>query len=136
MKIAIKIGLIALLSFLAEQVFPWWSVVVCAAVVSALIPTKGSHAFLSGFAAVGLLWLICALIFSYQTDFLLTERVARLFGVNSSAIIIVITSLIGAIAGGMGALCGNQLRQTVQYKAPYRSRHEQAYQNRQDHIDL
>lgn len=123
MKVAFKIVLIAFFSFWAEQVFPWWSAVVCAALIAALIPTSGRKAFISGFAGVGLLWLLCALIFSFQTDFLLTERVALLFGVNSSALIILLTVMIGAIAGGMGALVGNQLRQSLIYKDPYRSRH-------------
>ncbi|WP_224998431.1 hypothetical protein [Cesiribacter sp. SM1] len=123
MKLAIKIALIAFFSFWAEQIFPWWSALVCAAVISALIPTTSLRAFMSGFTAVGLLWLVCALIFSAQTDFVLSSRVASLFGVNSSAFIIFLTTLIGGIAGGMGALCGNQLRKTVQYKAAYRSRH-------------
>lgn len=124
MKLAFKIILIAFLGFWAEQVFPWWTVAVCAALISALIPTKSSRAFLCGFASIALLWLLCGLVFSIQSDFLLTERVARLFSVNSSIIILLVTSLIGGIVGGMGALCGNQLRQTLQYKAPYRSRHQ------------
>ncbi len=123
MKVAIKIVLIAFFSFWAERIFPWWSAVLCAALVSALIPTSGKSAFLSGFAGVGLLWLLCAIIFSYQTDFILTERVARLFSVDSPLLIILVTALVGAIAGGMGALSGNQLRYTLQYKTPYLSRH-------------
>lgn len=123
MKIALKIILIAFLSFWAEQVFPWWSALVCAAFISALIPTTSLRAFGSGFTAIGLLWLVCALIYSMQNDFMLSNRVANLFGVNSSVFIIVLTALVGGIAGGMGALCGNQLRKTVKYKAPYRSRH-------------
>lgn len=123
MKIVIKTVLIALFAFLAEQVFPWWSSVVCAALVSALIPTRGWQAFFSGFMAIGFLWTICAVIYSIQTDFLLTERVSRMFGVNSSFAIILITALVGAIAGGLGALTGNMLREHLPYKAPYRSRH-------------
>ena len=125
MKLAFKIILIAFLSFWAEQVFPWWSAVVCAAIVSALIPTQGKRAFWAGFAGVGLLWLFAALLFSFQTDFVLTSRVANLFGVASSVFIILITAIIGAIAGGMGALSGNLLRQNLRYKSPYRSRHSQ-----------
>lgn len=123
MKLGFKIILIAFLSFWAEQVFPWWSALVCAALVSALIPTKSKRAFLAGFAGVGLMWLFTALLFSIQTDFVLTKRVAVLFGVHSSAIIILITTIIGAVSGGMGALCGNLLRQYLRYKTPYRSRH-------------
>lgn len=122
MKIAIKIILIAFFSFLAEQVFVWWSLVICAALVSALIPTTGKQAFFAGFVAIGLLWLLCGFLFSIQTDFVLTERVANIFGVNSPALIL-FSTLIGAITGGMGALCGNQLRQVVHYKKAYRSRH-------------
>lgn len=125
MKIVFKIILIAFLAFWSEQVFPWWSAVVCAAMVSALIPTRGFRAFLSGSVAIGMLWLGCSLLYSFQTDFILTERVASLFGVNSSFVMILITTLVGALAGGMGALSGNMLRQNLRYKSPYRSRHEQ-----------
>ena len=126
MKRAFKIILIAFLSFWAEQLFPWWSVAVCAGLVSALIPTTGKKAFWSGFAGVGLLWLFFALLFSIQTDFLLSERVADLFGVGSSAVIILLSALIGALVGGLGALCGNQLRQTLRPSLPpprHQSRH-------------
>lgn len=123
MKLAFKIILIAFLSFWAQQLFPWWSALICAAVVSAMIPTQSKRAFWAGFAAVGLLWLISALVFSLQTDFVLTKRVAVLFSVHSSFVIIALTALIGALAGGMGALCGNLLRQKLRYKNPYRSRH-------------
>lgn len=123
MKVVFKIVLIAFLSFWAQQVFPWWSAVLCAAIVSAIVPTQGKRAFMAGFAAVGLLWLVCALIFSIQADFVLTRRVAIMFGVYSPAVIIALSTLIGALTGGLGALCGNLLRQNLRYKNPYRSRH-------------
>ncbi|EMR01184.1 hypothetical protein [Cesiribacter andamanensis] len=128
MKIAVKLFLIVFLAFWAEQVFPWWSVAVCAALVSALIPTTGKKAFWSGFAGIGLLWLFFALFYSIQTDFVLTQRVANLFGVGSSVVIILLTALIGAVVGGLGALTGNQLRQSLR-TAPPRPRH---YSSAQD----
>jgi hypothetical protein len=118
MKLAFKIILIAFLSFWAEQLFPWWSVAVCAGLVSALIPTTGRKAFLGGFAGVGLLWLSLALLFSIRTDFLLTSRVADMFFVGSPAVIILLSTLIGALVGGLGALTGNQLRQSLRPTLP------------------
>lgn len=118
MKIAFKIILIAFLGFWAEQVFPWWSVAVCAGLVSALIPTTGKKAFLGGFAGIGLLWLSLALLFSIRTDFLLTSRVADLFFVGSPVVIIILSTLIGALVGGLGALTGNQLRQSLRPTPP------------------
>jgi hypothetical protein len=110
MKFILLVSLIALSTWLAELIFPWWSAALCAALLTSLIPTRGFKAFLSGFLGVGLLWLFGALLFSIQTDYILTQKVAELMQLGSSGVLIVITALIGALTGGLGALTGHQLR--------------------------
>ncbi len=110
MKFLSLVLLIALCSYLAELVFPWWSAALCAAILASLIATRGFKAFLSGFLGVGLLWLFGALFISIQTDYILTERVAELMQLGSSGLLIVVTAFIGALTGGLGALTGHQLR--------------------------
>jgi hypothetical protein len=113
MKLIFKTILIGVLAFIIQQMFSWWTAALAAAIIAALIPTSGFKAFVSGFFGVGLLWLGLALISSIHTDFLLTERVARLFTLESGYLIIVASFLIGAILGGLGAWSGNQLRQVL-----------------------
>lgn len=127
MKFILLVIAIALSSYLAELLFPWWSAALCAFIITALFPTRGFKAFLSGFFGVGLLWLFGALLFSMQTDFILTDKVASLMQLGSSGILILITALVGALAGGLGALSGNQLRRLLKGGRRQKSRYRSSY---------
>lgn len=117
MKFVTKVILIAGLSYIAEQFFPWWSVVICAFLVNVLLPTKGFNAFISGFLGVGLLWLVFAWMIDSNTGSILTEKIALLFELNQSGLVVAATGLVGGITGGFAALTGNVLR-TINRKEP------------------
>ncbi|MEO0334477.1 MAG: hypothetical protein AAF223_22855 [Bacteroidota bacterium] len=110
MKFVMNVILIAGLSYIAEQFFPWWSVVPCAFLVSFIIPTKGFNAFISGFLGVGLLWLIFAWMIDSSTDSILTEKIAQLLQVNQAGLVVAITGAIGGVTGGFASLSGSLLR--------------------------
>ncbi|WKN43637.1 hypothetical protein [Tunicatimonas pelagia] len=110
MKFVVKIVLIAGLSYIAEQFLPWWSVVLCAFLVNLLIPTKGFNAFISGFLGVGILWLVFAWMIDSSTDSILTDKIAQLFELNQSGLVVAATAAIGGLSGGFGALTGSLLR--------------------------
>jgi len=116
MKVAIKIILIATLAYLVEVYLPWWSVVVVAFIVNALIFTKGSPSFLSGFLGVGLLWIILAWNIDAANASLLSSRVSQLFPIQGTLAILVLTFLVGGLAGGFGALAGSHLRNLIKKK--------------------
>ena len=118
MLFIIRLLIIAVLSYLAELFFPWWSVVICAFFVGAIMRTRGINAFLSGFLGVGLLWLIAAWIIDAQSSAVLSEKVAAIFQLNQSVLIIVITAFTGAIVGGLGALSGNYFRDIFEPEKP------------------
>lgn len=113
MRFFIQLILIALSSYLAESLFPWWTAAVCAFAVTALLPNSAFKSFLSGFLGVGLLWLFGALFYSIRTDYILTEKVAALMQLGGPGIIISLTAFTGALAGGMAALSGSQLRKLL-----------------------
>lgn len=110
MKFIAKIVLIAGLSYISEQFFPWWSIVICAFLVNVLLPTKGLNDFLSGFLGVGLLWLLFAWSIDSYNESLLTTKIAQLQSLNQPGLVIALTGAIGGITGGFGALTGSLLR--------------------------
>ncbi len=116
MKVVIKIILIATLAYLVEVYLPWWSVVVVAFLVNALIYTKGSPSFLSGFLGVGLLWLILAWNIDAANASLLSSRVSQLFPIHGTLAILVFTFLVGGLAGGFGALAGSHFSNLIKKK--------------------
>lgn len=118
MKFILKVILIAALSYLSELFFPWWSVVVCAFLVGVLLPTKGFNDFLAGFLGVGLLWLIFAWMIDADSNSILAQRIAPVLQMNNALVVIAITGLLGALAGGFGTLSGSQLRRMFMEDPP------------------
>ncbi len=113
-KVLIKIVFIALLAYLFQITpAPWWSVVVASLLMNFIISTKGLSSFVSGFLGIGILWLLLATIIDIHTDSILTERVAGIFSLPNSWLLVLITSVIGGLTGGFGALTGYHLRNLI-----------------------
>ena len=93
-------------SALAEWVLPWWSVAVVAFVISILAALRPGKAFLSGFAGVGLWWLVAALFRDIPNQHILSARMAQLFHFPGYGLFILVTAIIGGLTGGMAAAAG------------------------------
>jgi hypothetical protein len=112
-KVLVKIILTALMAYLLQTMFPWWTIVIASFSISFIVSTKGPASFLGGFLGIGILWFILASITDIRTDSILTERVAEIFSLPNSSLLILLTSIIGGLVGGFGALTGNQLRSWI-----------------------
>jgi hypothetical protein len=112
-KFLVNTILIALLSFVGGLFFPNWIIAPIAFVVSLLIPLRPPLAFLSGFAALFLLWGGLALAANLANKGILATRIAWLLPLNGSPYaLILVTALIGALVGGGGALTASFLKNT------------------------
>ena len=104
-KFFVTTVLIGLLSFISGLFLPWWTIAVVAFVVSALIPQRPMKAFFAGFLALFLLWGGMALTIDLANGSILSTRVAGILPLHdSSAALILVTALVGALVGGGGAL--------------------------------
>jgi hypothetical protein len=120
MRFVLKMILIAALAYLLELYLPWWSVVAAAFFVAFWIPSKGITAFLAGLLGVGLLWMIYAWLIDTESASLLSERMAGIFSLNNSALMIIITGLAGGLVGGFAAMSGSQFRRIFIKETPKR----------------
>jgi hypothetical protein len=110
-KFFVSILLIALLSFICGLFLPWWTIAVAAFLVSALIPQQPLASFFTGFLALLLLWGGLALSIDVANDSILSTRVAGILHLqDSSAALLVVTGVIGALVGGGGSLTAAYLR--------------------------
>ena len=111
MKFIASVLLTALLSFVACLYLPWWSIAVAAFIVSALIHQQPGKAWLSGFLALFLLWIILAYWRDSMNDGILSHRIAEIFPLGgSSTLLILVTGIVGALVGGFAAVSGSYLR--------------------------
>jgi hypothetical protein len=105
--------LIALLSFVLQLFMPWWIIAIVAFGAALWKATNGSTAFWSGFLAIMAVWLLMATFTHIRTEGILTSRIAALFSLPASFLLIIVTALIGGLVGGIAALSGYYVRQAI-----------------------
>jgi len=120
MKFGISVLLTIVVSFAAGLYLPFWSVALVSFGVAAFIYQKPGMAWLAGFVSILLFWGLLAWAIDAQNDSILSKRMANLFPLGgSSALLILITALVGAIIGGLAALSGSFLRKYIDSREKY-----------------
>jgi hypothetical protein len=111
MRFLLSTVLIALLAFVAGIFFPWWCLALVAFGVAVLVPQRGWSSFGAGFIGIFLLWFVVAFWIDSKNNSLLSQKVAQLFSLGSSPLLLIlITAILGALVGGFAALTGSTLR--------------------------
>jgi hypothetical protein len=84
----------------------WWWVMIVPFAYGAALARSGWRAIRTGFFAAGLLWLGGALYFYLGASRIITERMARMFGLGASWLMILAAALIGALAAAIAGYAG------------------------------
>ncbi len=105
--------LILVLSLVAQFFLPWWIIAVIAFGLALWKAHSAGNAFVSGFLGIGLGWLGASLFIHLRTGAILTAKIAQLFSLPSSVLLVVITALVGGLVGGFAALSGYLCRKAV-----------------------
>jgi hypothetical protein len=109
--LTIKILSISILSLLLTFFLPWYTIAIVSFLIGILFSNKPGSNFLAGFFGVGIFWLIYTLVLDIRNDHILSARVAMLFSESlkttiNGPLLIVITTFIGALVGGLSSLAG------------------------------
>lgn len=112
MKNLVIIFITALLAWLSSYYVGWWMIVVVPFLIIILLKNKPARGFLTGFIAIGTLWLYLILEQDLRNKHILSGQFAMLIGLPHIAFLIV-NVIIGAVAGGLGGWCGALLRRAV-----------------------
>jgi hypothetical protein len=111
-KFLISTIVTALLAFACGLYLPWWSVAIATFVVAYFIYQSPLKSFATGFFAVLVLWLILILLINSANENILVARISLVMGF-SETLLIVLSSFIGGLVGGLGALTGALLRKAT-----------------------
>ncbi|MFN0199991.1 MAG: hypothetical protein ACKVTZ_00640 [Bacteroidia bacterium] len=123
MKFTLKIILIMLAALLFEEFVGgiWWGFAFAVALVAILMSPRPrrkfsakqdksfDNDFLAGFIGVALLWALAAFWKDYNNNSILGGRMAELFSIPSTSLLIVVVSLVGGLVGGLASLTGGYL---------------------------
>ncbi len=111
MKFFSTILIIALVSAIGELIFPWWIIGLVTLSAGLLAGLKPGKAFLSGFLAISLFWLVAALFRDIPNDHILSQRMAILFFKKPSfPLFLIVIAIIGGLVGGLCSLTGAYIR--------------------------
>jgi hypothetical protein len=107
--------LMCLLAMLALQLLTpfWWWVMIVPFVFGAAAAQSGWKAFRTGLFAAGLLWLGTSLFLYLTGSGLIATRMAGMFGLGKSWLMIFVTALIAAVAAGVSGYAGYAVRALV-----------------------
>ncbi len=98
----------------AELYFAWWSVAVVAFLVMLLFNYPPGRAFLGGFAAIFLFWLLTAFRKDAANEHILAPKMAALFHLPNYALFILVIALVGGLVGGVAGWSGSLVRRMLQ----------------------
>jgi cell division protein FtsX len=122
MKMILSVILIASAAFILGEYLPWWSVAVAAFAVSLIISQSPGAAFISGFLGIALLWIAYSSWINHLNESLLSERIASVLPLQGSSILLILlTGLIGGLAGGLSALSASYLVRPKQGRVDYQN---------------
>lgn len=109
MKFLIALLLTAALAFAGGLYFDWWIIAPAAFIAAVLVRQRPGIAFLTGLLAVFLLWAGLSYWIDVQNQHILATRIAKLMGVGSPFMLVIVTGLVGGLVGGFAALSGSFL---------------------------
>jgi len=104
--------LMCLLAMLGLQLLTpyWWWVMIVPFAYGAAAARSGWKALGTGFFTAGLLWLGSSLFLYLTGSGLIAARMARMFGLGRSWLMIVATALVAAVAAGISGYAGYAVR--------------------------
>jgi hypothetical protein len=109
--------IILILSFASGFFLPWWVVAIAAFLAALFAGKTARQAFISGFGAVFIVWVVLALFKSIPNDHILAKRIAALFHLPSWWLILVVTGIVGGLVAGFAALSGLLVKKAFEKEA-------------------
>jgi hypothetical protein len=88
----------------------WGWVTIVPFAYGAAAARSGGKALRTGFFAAGLLWLGASLYLCVTGSGLIAERMAAMFGLGKSWLMVIVTGLIAAVAAGVAGYAGYAVR--------------------------
>jgi hypothetical protein len=111
MKLLIRLIVIGVLTYFISPFSSWWIAMAIAFAVCYISPSSGLNAFVAGFLGVGLVWVGLSWSLDVANQSAFSNTIVELFPLSESFFLILLTGLVGGIAGGFAALSGTTFRQ-------------------------
>ena len=88
----------------------WWWIMVVPFIYSFVRARSGWKGFQIGMLSAGLLWFLSSLYMYLTGSKIISTRIAQMFNIGIPWIMVILTTLIAALAAGFAGLAGYSLR--------------------------
>jgi len=113
MKFFVQTSVIAVLCIALQIFLPWWTAGIAGLLGGLMFYNKSFVSFTQGFIAVFVVWFCYAFWLDAQNVSVLSSKIAVLFAVQKPFILMLVSSLIGGITGGLGSWAGSEGRKLM-----------------------
>lgn len=112
------VGLLTLIlcTWLTAKFFTWYAPVFPAILIGYIMNWRAGKAFLSGFLAAFLLYVVIAFLIDRSNEHILSERIGQLFSGIGGTELILLTGIMGGILVGASAAVGASLKHFIHSK--------------------
>lgn len=88
---------------------PWWSAMLAAFITAVVFSLKHAAVFFTPFLAVFVFWAGYSFLLANGNDFILAKKIAVLLPLGGSpSLLILVTGIVGGLAGGVAGIFGKQ----------------------------
>ena len=107
----VKLFTITILSFALTFFLPWYTPFIICFLTGLVLSNNSGNNFLAGLTGVGLFWLFYTLFLDFKNEHVLSSKIAQLFSDSlntqiTSGVLIMVTTFLGSILGGLSAMAG------------------------------
>ncbi|KEO74512.1 hypothetical protein [Anditalea andensis] len=110
MKFFILCVISSITALLLGPLIPYWGLMIIIGLAAALVGGNRMTAFLGAGLGMALIWFAVPLWISIRTGSALPMRISAIMGFQDPVILMVLTSTIGFLIGGVSAWTGNSFR--------------------------
>ena len=116
----IKIIISAALILVLQAATPyWWWAMVVPLVVAFASPMSGRAAFRMGLTSAGAVWILASLVLFLTQSQIIAIRIASMMNLGSGWVLVLLTGVIGMLAGGVAGATGKALRSCLRRDEGY-----------------
>jgi len=105
-----KYVFIFITAFALQLYLPWYTIALVPLIFCAAVSDKPANDFGYSMLAIFCLWLSVSLFKDIVNHSILSARIAELFHLGSSYILLLLSALVAGLVAGLGGLCGNYFR--------------------------
>jgi hypothetical protein len=91
----------------------WWWIMVVPFVFGVVRAKSGRHAILLGVLGGSILWFASSTYYYLAGSQIIARRVAAMMGLGSPVLLIIVTTILAFIAGGIAASAGYSIRKLL-----------------------